>query len=298
MQIETEKAMNSRYRNTLILLVGVWLLCACSATRDLPEDTYMLRKVKVVTDGKYKDINPTQMKTYVRQKTNSRWLSTMKVPLGIYALAGKDSSWVHRPLRQLGEAPVTYDTLMAQQTCKDLQLALQNKGYLDAEVELYVDIKKRKLDAIYVLHPGTAYHVHGLDINIRDSVIANLLKDYKNVLHDGMQFNTDALNEERSQITQFLQNQGYFRFHKEFINYRAKKDEASHQVKLAMILHPYRNNEEANDTLHSRYWIRNILYESGSPTDSVIHLREKVLKENTFIKEGIEPIHKYICCSE
>ena len=286
MQIETEKAMNSRYRNPLILLVGVWLLCACSATRDLPDDTYMLSKVKVVTDGKYKDINPTQMKTYVRQKTNSRWLSTMKVPLGIYALAGKDSSWVNRTLRQLGEAPVTYDTLMAQQTCKDLQLALQNKGYLDAEVELYVDIKKRKLDAIYVLHPGTAYHVHGLDIDIRDSVIANLLKDYKNVLHDGMQFNTDALNEERSQITQFLQNQGYFRFHKEFINYRAKKDEASHQVNLAMILHPYRNNEEANDTLHSRYWIRNILYESGSPTDSVIHLREKVLKENTFIKEG------------
>ena len=206
MQIETEKAMNSRYRSPLILLVGVWLLCACSATRDLPDDTYMLSKVKVVTDGKYKDINPTQMKTYVRQKTNSRWLSTMKVPLGIYALAGKDSSWVNRTLRQLGEAPVTYDTLMAQQTCKDLQLALQNKGYLDAEVELYVDIKKRKLDAIYVLHPGTAYHVHGLDIDIRDSVIANLLKDYKNVLHDGMQFSTDALNTERSQITQFLQN--------------------------------------------------------------------------------------------
>ena len=286
MQIEREKTMNSRFLNTLILMVGVWMLCACSATRDLPEDTYMLNRVKVVTDGKYKDINTTQMKSYVRQKANTRWLSTMKIPLGVYAMAGKDSSWVNRMLRQMGEAPVTYDTLLAQQTCKDLQMALQNKGYLDAEVELYADVKGRKLDAIYVLHPGKAYYVKGLSRDIKDSVIAGLLKDYRSVLKDGMQFSTDALNTERSQMTQFLQNRGYFRFHKEFITYRAKKDEYNHEVELALTLHLYRSNEEANDTLHSRYWIRNIKYESGSATDSVIHLRKKVLKENTFIEEG------------
>lgn len=278
--------MKSRYWNTLILSAGAWLLCACSATRDLPEDTYLLSKVKVVTDGKYRDINTSQMKTYVRQKTNTRWFSAMKIPLGVYAMAGKDSSWVNRLLRQMGEAPVTYDTLMAEQTCKDLQLALQNKGYLDAEVELFVDKKDRKLDAIYVLHPGAPYFVHGLSTDIRDSQISGLLKDYRSVLKEGMQFSTDALNTERSQITQFLQNLGYFRFHKEFITYRARKDASSHQVELAMILHPYRSNEEANDTLHSRYWIRNIRYESGSTTDSVIHLRQKVLRENTFLEEG------------
>lgn len=286
MQIETEKTMNSRFRTPLILLVGVWLLCACSATRDLPEDTYMLNRVKVVTDGKYKDINTAQMKSYVRQKANTRWLSTMKIPLGVYAMAGKDSSWVNRMLRQMGEAPVTYDTLLAQQTCKDLQLALQNKGYLDAEVELYADVKKHKLNAIYVLHPSEPYYVKGLNRDIKDSVIAGLLKDYRSVLKDGMQFSTDALNTERSQMTQFLQNRGYFRFHKEFITYRAQKDEQNHKVELTLTLHLYRSNEEANDTLHSRYWIRNILYESGSATDSVIHLRKKVLSENNFIEEG------------
>ena len=277
--------MKSRFWRPLILSVGACCLCACSVTRDLPEDAYMLSSVKVQTDGNYKDINTTQMKSYVRQKTNTRWLSTMKIPLGVYAMAGRDSSWINRTLRNMGEAPVAYDTLLAQQTCNDLKLALQNKGYLDAEVELYVEKKNRKLDAIYLLHPDKAYYIKGLSREIKDSVIAGLLKDYRSVLREGMQFSTDALNTERSQMTQFLQDRGYFRFHKEFITYRARKDEEKHEVALTLTLHLYRPNEEANDTLHSRYWINDIVYEAGNE-DQELHLRPKVMEENTFLKVG------------
>ena len=126
----------------LTILIGVFL-CACSASRDLPEESYMLDKVKVLTDGKYKDINLSQMKAYVRQKTNSRWFSTLKIPLGVYAMAGRDSTWLNKMLRSMGEAPVIYDSLLAQQTCEDLQMALQNKGYRDAEVSLYLDVYKK-----------------------------------------------------------------------------------------------------------------------------------------------------------
>ena len=78
------------------ILAGALLLGSCSVSRDLPEGTYMLDKVKVMTDGKYQDINPTQMMNYVRQKGNARWFSAIKIPLGVYALAGKDSSWINR----------------------------------------------------------------------------------------------------------------------------------------------------------------------------------------------------------
>jgi outer membrane protein assembly factor BamA len=79
-------------------------------------------------------------------------------------------------LRQMGEAPVIYDTLLAQLTCKDLQQALQNKGYLDAHVELFIDKNKHKLDAVYVLHPGKPYLVRELDFVIEDTTVARLLR--------------------------------------------------------------------------------------------------------------------------
>jgi len=261
------------------------LLCGCSASRHLPENTYMLNKVRVVTDGKYKDINTTAMKEYVRQKSNSRWLSTFKVPLGIYCLAGTDSSGVNRILRSLGEAPVVYDTLLARFSCEDLKQALENKGYLDAEVSMYLDKHKRKVSAIYVLRPGPAYTISHYETDIRDSVIADILSRRESTLRNGMQFSADALNTERSQITSYLQNRGYFRFHKEFISYRARKNPREHSVDLSLVLQAYRRTSEDSSSLHNRYTVRDVIYQSGNVGDTTIHLRDHVLRENTFIRE-------------
>ena len=264
------------------------LLTACSTTRDIPEGEVMLNKVMVVADGKYKDINTSQLKSYVRQQGNSRWFSLAKVPLGIYRLAGKDSThWINRTLHSIGEAPVLFDSLQAGKSCEELQLALCNLGYLDAQVELFTTVKGKKLNAFYVLHPGSHYHIRNLKYDIQDSVIADLLSHdvEKRGLHEGMVFNVNALNEERSRLTTFLQNNGYYRFHKEFISYLADSIQESRQVDLTLQLRPYRTSD-SNDTLHTRYTIRKISYASGDLLDSVIHLRDRVLRENTLLTEG------------
>ena len=268
--------MNGKYHIYIPLMAVAVAMCSCSVSRDIPEDSYLLNKTKVVADGKYRDINPGSLKGYVRQKPNSRWFSAVKLPLGVYAMAGKDSSWVNRMLRQMGEAPVIYDTVQAQLTCRDLQQALQNKGYLDAQVELYIDKKKHKLDAVYVLHPGEPYFVRNLDFVIEDSVVANLLRKRNTLLHQGMQFSVETLSAERNAITQYLQNNGYFRFHKEYITYGAKKDEAQHGVDLKLLLQQQ----------HKPYTIGSITHEGGQDDDGKVHLRQSVLVENTFLAPG------------
>lgn len=261
------------------------MLCACSATRHLPEGSYMLNKVRVMVDSKYKDINTLAMKDYVRQKSNSRWLSTVKVPLGVWSLAGRDSTWVNRALWSIGEAPVVFDTLLARHSCEDLKQALENKGYLDAEVALYVDYKKRKANAVYLLRPGTAYKIRRYETEIHDSVIDSLLQRRNGTLYVGGQFSSDALNAERDQITSYLQNRGYFRFHKEFITYRARRHQDEKSVDLTLVLHPYIRTADDSSSMHSRFYIRDVTFQSGT-ADSVIHLRRHVLEENTFIGAG------------
>ena len=266
--------------------VLVLLMSSCSASRDLPEGQAMLNRVSVVADGKYQDINTSQLKNYVRQKGNSRWFSAVKIPLGVYAMAGKDSSkWVNRTLRSMGEAPVVYDTLQARLSCENLQMALKNKGYLDGQVELFTDTKGKKLDAIYVLHPGVPYYIRHLNYDIQDSVIAKLLE--KNVwqLKKGAKLDVEQLNQERSRLTSLLQNQGYYRFHKEFISFQIDTLRNQHLADVTLLLRPYRTNNVA-DTLHTSFLIRNISYASGDSQDSVIHLRQHVLRENTFLEEG------------
>ena len=246
----------------------------------------MLDKVEVVADGKYSDINTSQLKNYVRQKGNSKWFSTFKIPLGVYSLAGRDTAkWINRTLHAIGEGPVIFDTLQARQSCENLQLALQNKGYLDAQVELYTGQKNKKLSATYVLHPGTPYYVRSLQYDIQDSAIARLMQQHQSQLHPGMKFNVDALNHERSQLTSFLRNNGYYRFHKEYITFRADSVRADHQVDLTLMLKPYQAGNQQNSP-HTQYRVRHIDYASGAPDDSLIHLRHSVLSENTFLEPG------------
>ena len=267
--------MDKKLSTYILFIVAAITMSSCSATRDIAEDDYMLNKVKVVCDGKYRDVNTGQLKNYVRQKANTRWFSALKLPLGVYAMAGKDSSWINRTLRQMGEAPVIYDTLQAKMTCRDLQQALQNKGYLDAQVELYVDKKGKKIDAMYVLHPGKPYYIRDLEFDIEDSIISASLKNRHWLLHPGMQFNVETLQQERNEITRYLQNCGYYKFHKEYITYTARKDEDLQGVDLKFML-------QQN---HKVYHISQINHE-GVGEDGVLHLRQKVLDENTFLEAG------------
>lgn len=275
-----------RFSDILKAIVLGLTVCSCSASRDLPESQLMLNKVSVIADGKYPDINTSQLKNYVRQKENSRWFSAVKLPLGVYAMAGSDTSqWINRTLKSMGEAPVIFDTLQARLSSENLQMALKNKGYLDAQVELFTTQKKKKLDAFYVLHPDKPYYIRKLNLDIQDSIIERLLGSQALNLKEGSKLNVEALNQERSRLATLLQNQGYFRFHKEFISYRIDTLQSSHQADVTLLLRPYRTSN-TSDTLHARYGIRHISYASGNPQDSVIHLRDHVLRENTFIEEG------------
>lgn len=276
----------SRFLPVLMTGIAGLILSSCSASRDLPEGQVMLNKVSVVVDGKYSDVNPSQLKNYVRQKGNSRWFSAVKIPLGVYAMAGEDTTkWINRTLRNMGEAPVVYDTLQARLSCENLQRALQNLGYLDSQVELYTEVKGKKLNAVYVLHPGAPYFIRNVSYEIQDSLIARLMAGDVHKLNQGDKLNVDNLNQERSRITEYLQDNGYFRFHKEFINFRVDTVQSTHKADVTLLLRPYRTSD-IQDTLHTRYTIRNIDYASGDPQDSVIHLRKNVLRENTFIREG------------
>ena len=276
----------SRFLPVLMTGIAGLILCSCSASRDMPEGQVMLNKVSVVADGKYPDVNPSQLKNYVRQKGNSRWFSAVKIPLGVYAMAGEDTTkWINRTLRNMGEAPVVYDTLQARLSCENLQRALQNLGYLDSQVELYTEVKGKKLNAVYVLHPGAPFFIRNVSYVIQDSLIARLMAGDVHKLNQGDKLNVDNLNKERSRITEYLQDNGYFRFHKEFINFRVDTVQSTHKADVTLLLRPYRTSD-IQDTLHTRYTIRNIDYASGDPQDSVIHLRKNVLRENTFIREG------------
>ena len=87
-------------RRCLALLPAVALLAGCSASRFVPDGSWMLDDVSVESDTK--ELHPGQFEPYVRQKGNAKWFSLLKLPLGVYSLAGSDTTkWLNRTLRMV-----------------------------------------------------------------------------------------------------------------------------------------------------------------------------------------------------
>ena len=267
------------------LLIAAGLLVSCAETKYVPEGRCLLDNVEVQIDGRYSDLNAGKLKSYVRQQGNVQWFSLVKLPLKTYSLSGRDTTkWLNRALRKMGEPPVLYDSTLAILTSNDLQQMLYNKGYLDAKTELWTYQKGKKMSVFYKLIPGTAYQIGKLDYQIADTAINDrfqLANPENWALKTGQQFDVDALDAERKRITKLLNDNGYYRFHQEFINYEADTLDGGHRVNLKLKLGVPQTSEGA-DTLHTRYRIRSVNYDANN--DSVIHIRPRVLKECTHLK--------------
>ena len=271
--------------NAVVVAVVVTILVACSATKFVPEGDFMLQSVKVKSEPKGFDV--ASVEPYIRQKANSKWFSLLKIPLGVYSMAGRDTTkWLNRTLQRIGEEPVIFDSTMAVATCGDLQTALRNRGYLHAEVDVKTKKKGKKLKAVYTLRPGAPYDIRHVAHDIQDEQIANLLREEDNasLLQQGEPFTIGKLDAERKRITSFLMNRGYYRFHKDFISYSADSARQSNEIDVTMHLAKYRAGGQEQPVEHPRYRVRNVTFLRGQEGRG--GLRQRVLENNTAIRQG------------
>lgn len=242
-----------------ILLYLALSLASCSATKFVPDGSYLLDKVKIHTDNK--EIKPSDMRLYVRQNPNSKWFSTIKTQLYVYNWSGRDSTkWFNRFLRKIGDAPVIYNESDAIRSQEEIAKAVQNLGYMGASVKRTTKTKKKKLKLFYEITSGKPYIVRTLKYDISDKKIAEYLRNdsTQSMLREGMLFDVNVLDAERQRITDYLLCNGYYKFNKDYITYTADTARNTHQVDLTLHLLPYKTYVGDTPKEHFQYKINKI----------------------------------------
>lgn len=242
-----------------ILLYLALSLASCSATKFVPDGSYLLDEVKIHTDNK--EIKPSDMRLYVRQNPNSKWFSTIKTQLYVYNWSGRDSTkWFNRFLRKIGDAPVIYNESDAIRSQEEIAKAVQNLGYMGASVKRATKTKKKKLKLFYEITSGKPYIVRTLKYDISDKKIAEYLRNdsTQSMLREGMLFDVNVLDAERQRITDYLLCNGYYKFNKDYITYTADTARNTHQVDLTLHLLPYKTYVGDTPKEHFQYKINKI----------------------------------------
>ena len=241
------------------------LTTACSTGKYVQEGEYILDKVAVVSDQS--DYNAAPLSQYVRQKEKPKLFSLFRNPFS--------------------RKPVIYDTLQARLSCQDLMTAMQNEGYMNADVSLYTETKGKKLKATYLLHPGQPFLIGKVNYDIQDEGIQQVLhldQTDKQQIKPGMRFTVETLDNERKRIAGLLSDNGYFRFNKDFIHFTADTVMGRKDIALPLQLRKYKSNSNSPEVDHTRYLIRDVLFQSND--SDRIHLRKQVLLNATAIKAG------------
>lgn len=286
------------------------LLASCSPTKFLNEGEYLLDKVEIKCADP--SVNKSALSAYVHQQPNAKWFNVAKVPLGIYSLSSSQKkSWLNRTVQKIGEKPVVFDRTKAERSCAELEQALQNMGYLSAQVTMTETELRRKISLTYHLTPGNIYRINTLKRDIADTCVARCLEESatESLLRERMVMNINTLDKERERIVEELKNRGYYKFSKDYISFTADTVQGSTLVDLTMHLDLFRQDKQSLPEPHPLYRIKNVhvLTEfdmsniGGNRLETLdridyngldIHyrnsliMRPKVLADHNFMQEG------------
>lgn len=256
------------YRILFTFLVFVFVT-SCSVTKHVPYGMYLLNKVEV--KSKSKEVKSDEILSYVKQKPNKRILG-FRFHLRLYSLSNpQKSGWLSRGLRQIGEDPVLFDSLVVKESSRNIKLFLQSKGYYNSVVKDSIRYHGKKVDVFYTVEPRSPYHIRKIGYYIEDTTIRNLvLRDSVNrIFNRNDLFDIDLLQNERERIEILLKEKGFYSFDKNYITFTADTNLQGNYVDLNLIIkNPAKPNPKGKPVplKFKRYKIRRVyIYPNYDP---------------------------------
>ena len=286
----------------LFLLMGSFLLLltGCNTCRYVPSDKYLLNKAKIVIDGS-KDVAPSDLSGYLRQKHNSEILGFWKLQLQIYNTAPKDTitksqKRLTRNAHRMGEAPVIYDPIATVASMEHLTRAMNNKGFFDARVDTSIVYKvtqskngkrvNRKVNVTYQITPNAPYLIRDYTNNISNDVVRAVANSRGRKVKDGDRFDLSTLDDERQRIASGMRRRGYYYFDKAMIEYRADSSYSSNEVAMEVKLSDYLDQlpDSVRNMIYSQYNIAKVYFHQDYDPK---HIPEDVVV-TTDMKDSLE----------
>ncbi|MGC9150911.1 MAG: BamA/TamA family outer membrane protein [Microbacter sp.] len=260
--------MSIHFKKILFLFL-VLMLAACSSTKYVPKGDYLLNAVHIKV--KSKKVTSETLYPFLQQTPNQKIFGLFRLRLGIYDLSGRDSlKWINRWLRSAGEKPVIYDSLATAYSAHEITKELHNEGYQNAQVDVNTKKKNKKINLTYDVILGKPYLISRFSVNPWLDSLLQYKTQRKNrfvfSVKPGMNFNINDLDQQRTDLAEYLRNNGFYNVHREVFHYMADTSFAQNKAQVELTVSP---DLLHNDTLLHKVFaykkIGTITYETLMP---------------------------------
>ena len=301
--------------STLIPLCLLFLLAACSTTKNLPEGEILYTGIKQIEvaqpdESKEGEEALAEINAALAYPPNNALLGSSSIrlpfPFGLWMYnafvnkKGKIGKWI---FKKLAAKPVFISTVNPEVRTQIAYNLLREYGYFSGSTTFDTvpdpkDPKKAKLN--YRITMNNAYTYDSIAyIRLRHRIDTLVQRDTSNqLIRKGDNFNVTQLEAERQRLASLLRNNGYYYFSPDFITYQADTLRNPGKVSLRVstkpglqrsVLRPWRignisvhlngyNNEPPTDSI--RYKDLTIFYEGK------LRVRPSVLYQRLKFRPG------------
>lgn len=211
----------------LLLVLLLLALSSCVSPKKVQRNGLILDRNKIKTDNK--TLSLEELEGFIQQKPNRKALGLFRLNTFFYERF--KPKWIKE---NLGKKPVILDTVLVDRSMQEMKLYLAAKGYFHAEVDHKIKKRKKSAKVIYYIYSGWPYTLRNITYSIRDEQLNDFVsKDKENsLLKSGINYDSYLLDSERFRITNYLRNNGYYFFNRDFITYTVDSNLQSRQMDL------------------------------------------------------------------
>jgi len=227
------------------------IFAGCNASRYLPEDQALVKKVKL--EGVDKQFLETAL-TFVQSdiRPNSRQ------NLALYNIFNtRKGKYRTDRIKAIGEAPHVLDSSLLEISRVQIEKFLASKGYFNAKVKSDLTIKKQNAEIIFTADIGSEFKIRKISFEIEDTTVSALYlanRDKFTRLKEGNRFDSDTLAYEREQIYKLMKQHGYYDYVRQFVRFDVDSNLLNSEADLRLFL-----ANPANRPAHQTYTIDNSL---------------------------------------
>ncbi|MEI7422405.1 MAG: hypothetical protein WCK18_09935 [Prolixibacteraceae bacterium] len=244
-----------------ILLLSL-LTAGCQTNKYIPEKEYLLSKVEIHIDKK--SIDKNELRSYLKQKPNTKIFGFWRFHLGLYNLSTKknDNAW----LKRIGEAPVIYDSYLTLKTKEEFKRFLQNKGYYDAVIKDTAFLSSNgKAEVRFDIVTGQPYLIRTYQTVVKDDSLRSMMTrpDKESLIKPNSLFDSDLLGNESQRLLRKMQNEGFYKSNKNIFYFEADTIGKDRGVDVKLVVEKESYADSINQTVrknHQKFTFRNYYY--------------------------------------
>jgi outer membrane protein insertion porin family len=160
-------------------------------------------------------------------------------------------------LMRLGQPLAVFDTSLAQATVSQITTYLNTNGFFNAETNMHVVLKNQRVFVTYQVQENRPHLIDTIFYETANPQIDSLIEINSKDSHIkiGDRYSQENLVAERSRIEELLQNNGYYAFSRQYINYQIDTTLGDHKV--AVNLQIYKPSRNSN---HKVYTIDSVIF--------------------------------------